>query len=1600
MQALRRIAAGLTLTVTASVLGGIWYGRYYLNTHLTPQLQAYLTKVLQRPIELGQVSFVSTRSVHLARTVIPPTPTQPDFYVFDRIELHTDPWELQRSGKLKLRGKLLRPRVFLPQDDQGQIPALTQEPITVELPDWLDLETIDVVEGRLTIGISKTRQLVTLDRLGINSRWDNLNSVLARGVAEVKLGQWQPDFNPTAMAAIGNEKSQGRAMLDYEWNLRTGDSNLQVLQQDVNLAVTTSFIPDLPFTTIGGKVDGNALIFFRPDREPQVKAGLKVKQGAVMIPGVEQPLEEIAGEFSYDSATTKVKGLQARYKKVLLTAAGEITPDRGLDIDLRIPRLDLDQSPISSPVPMAGKVAITGKLRGTEPSFYGKATALEPLTIDRIPIETAELVVATSDWQTWQLPQLRFAAAKGVVQGSGKLVLGEQPSLDVNLLAQDIEGETIAQLYQVDLPFPLGNVQGSARLTGGGKEFQLVIDAQAPQAKYPFRAQATVAPGMTTVDRVELNLPEGKIRGEGLITDKGWSAKLSTPGLQLPQTTVAGTLEAISPNGSLALEDIRATAKLELPQGIGQFQATLTGNLAWDGKNILVQTLQLGEVLTATGEIELEKNDRHLPQGIGEINLQVRSENAQLEDLRFLFPQIPAKLVGNLDFRGQVRGELERLQILGDLKGRGITLAGENNLPEGTIEFSSNISGSIFAPQIQGRATLVGLGYQGISFDPVLAGDFRFDQGGIKVDLRGNRDRINLDLNTQLQPQSIDLRLGDAKATARSLASDQLQVEVENFPLGLVATALGQTEISGIVAGRGEINLGKNFQTVGQFTIDRPAYGRVQGETLRGDFTYTDGNFLLQNGELTIPVTPDRTSAYQLEVAYNPRATTRLQASLTIAEGNLQDITQIMQWSQWSDIAQGLARPRYASGKDLATFPPVGLSQAPFSQQLQYFFQIQQRLTQQEIATAKRSVLPPLTDLAGSLSGKITVTDSAPGGLGVQVNLVGKDWEYGKFAVNDISLQGEYRNGTLKIARARLQSDQSFGELQGAQISLIDPQTGKLGEIQGELELENFPIESLRPLPFLQLIPVEVTGKLKGKAKLGGNILQPQVEGELELVGGTISQEPIESITGAFTYKQGRLSFNSTLALAGAPPMQLRGNLPLAIGYVFPGTQLEMNLEVKDQALAFVNLLTPNLRWLDGKGEAKIAISGTTKQPKLLGNATVTGARIQVAGLPEEITDLQGKVEFDLDRATVDLQGRFSQGELLAQGSLPISNETLVAENPLTLTATKLTLNLKNTYSGNFDGQVTVGGSLQNPVLTGKVTLSNGRILLPEETIERNGSAPAPISFRNLKVALADNVQITRAPLFNFVGRGEVEVNGSIKDIRPAGRIAITRGQVNAISARFRLDRSFDNFAEFLPTQGLDPNLNVRVLGVVPEVIRPPIEPSPFDAFNPSAIPVSNLGAQRTLQVQATVTGRGSSPTIELRSSPPRTNSEILALIGGGLLTQTGGDPTATLVNLAGGTIVSLLQDAIGDVLSLSEFNLSPVTTGGDGKRISALGLAAEGAIEIGRDFSLSIRGVINDPSQNTNYTLRYRLDPNTLIRTNTDLGGNNSLTIEWENRF
>ncbi|MBD0304661.1 MAG: translocation/assembly module TamB domain-containing protein, partial [Tolypothrix sp. T3-bin4] len=139
---------------------------------------------------------------------------------------------------------------------------------------------------------------------------------------------------------------------------------------------------------------------------------------------------------------------------------------------------------------------------------------------------------------------------------------------------------------------------------------------------------------------------------------------------------------------------------------------------------------------------------------------------------------------------------------------------------------------------------------------------------------------------------------------------------------------------------------------------------------------------------------------------------------------------------------------------------------------------------------------------------------------------------------------------------------------------------------------------------------------------------------------------------------------------------------------------------------------------------------------------------------------------------------------------------------------------------------------------------------------------------------------------------------------------------------------------------------------------------------------------------------------LELTSTPSRSEAEIVALLGGRFVDTLGrGDSTLGLVNLAGSALLSNVQNIVGDALGLSEFRLFPTIITNDEKRTSALGLSAEAGVDISRNFSVSLlKELTND--QPFQYSLRYRLNEQTLLRGFTDLSGESGAIVEYERRF
>jgi len=1026
---------------------------------------------------------------------------------------------------------------------------------------------------------------------------------------------------------------------------------------------------------------------------------------------------------------------------------------------------------------------------------------------------------------------------------------------------------------------------------------------------------------------------------------------------------VSGSLTALSPTA------IQARGQVDFSEGLAVIDRPLTASISWNGQQLEIQQATASG-FNANGIVNVNLANQGL-QAIRSFNLNVQARDLNLQQLPVTLPNV--QVAGRADFTGR-------------------------------------IAGTPTTPNVNGNLQLRDLVAGGLAFEPLLTGTVNAVPGqGVNLQLGGTKDQINVALGVNYQPISFLVRTQEAIATG-TRSGEQLLVKAENFPISLIKNlaplpnAVAAQPISGRLSGNLAINL-NNYGIAGNIAIANPILGTLRGDSFTATLQYANGVIVLNKGEFK---QGDNRYLLTANLTQTPKGP-QFQAQLQVAQGEIQQVLTALQLFDITDLTRGFNLPTYSRATNV-TITPAGFPQAPLETQLQRLSEIQALVIQQRQQREGTFHLPELAEAKGRFTGTVNALGSLASGIRAEFSIQGENWQWGTYSAKQVIAQGNFQDGILTLLPLRFQSDESLvafsGTIGGAAQS-------------GQLQLRNISIDQLQEV--INLPPaIGVTGILNATATLAGSLNNPQARGELTLTDATLNQTPVQSAQGSFSYNNSRLNFGSTLLIAQADPLNIEGSVPYQLPFtsVKPdNNQLSLNIDVKNEGLALLNLLTRRqVSWVDGKGEVKLKISGTYDQqankPLQLvaeGVATVDNGTFQAQVLPEPLKNVTGKVLFNFDQIQVqDVRAQFSNGIITAAGNLPIS-QSKETGSPLKVNIGELAFNLRGLYQGGVQGVLEITGTALAPKIGGEVTLSNGQVQLAEAAATTVGGvgiggepeASNPIEFNKLQLILGKDIQIRRAPILNFLADGSLTINGSLNNLRPDGTISLERGQVNLFTTQFRLARGYENTAKFFPGKGLDPDLDVRLVASVAEATQRRLPTDPLSS-EIRDVPITGFGSVQTVRIQAKVTGPASrlADNLELTSTPARSETEIVALLGGGFVDTLGrGDSTLGLANLAGSALLSNVQNVIGDALGLSEFRLFPTIITNDKRRTSTLGLSAEAGVDLTRNLSVSLLKELTT-EQALQYSLRYRVNEQILLRGSTDLSGDSRATVEYERRF
>lgn len=1585
----RRIGWGIGATLLVGGAGGGLWLYFFVTKDLAPTVAKQIANLVNRPVEIEDVESFSLTGITFGASTLPATDTDRDQIDIDQIIATYNVWEILWTRRVGLDVILVNPRGVIDQTPDGrwittQFGRQDEEEDEEKAgPFKVELNNLKVRDGELTLLPSSTvQEEIGKPNVGksLGARpevnFDDVNGDLAL----------QDDNNVLTFDVRMTPRTGGRARLSGRLLLEEELYSFTLRSRNLAAADISSLIA-IPVTLDAGLLNTNLTILVEKNTLRSLDGNLRVREGKAIVQDVPQPIQNVQANARFRGQRISIQNSTFQYGEIPVALQGSIHLEDGYDLVAEaenVPFRTIQRTVgFDVPVPINGNFDVAATLGGDidDPDVAGRVQTNGPARVDQVTLNAASTNFALDideDGSTLNLPDVRAdVATGGTLRGGGSVILGDEGQIALNFTVRDVAADAIARSYGANLPnrLRLGITDAAVRVSGPLERVQTQINVRSRGGTYPLQGEVLIAGGTIGFRNVAAQVAGGTVTGAGAIANNRLEAALRVNNVSLSEFSprvqgvlntdlrIAGNLRDLGPG------NVRAEGDVRLTQGVPYLQGPLNASFAWLGDRLQInQATAPG--FSASGTVFASTSGT--PQ-ISRFDLGVQLRDYNLTQLQALLPD-QVQLAGRGTFDGRVTGTPQSPNVEGRLQTRDLVV--------NRLEFDSTLSGPIA---------------------------FGLNRGG-RIDLTGTQDRIFAEINSRYRPTEFLIRRGDTVAQGTT-EGDRLQAQVVNFPVGFLnlppVATLG-TPRGTLTEGNFTVNL-NTLAASGDIQVDDPAVGYVSGDRLSTRFRFEDGVLALQNGELLLG-----DSRFLIGGSVETRGDRAVRVSVVADQGYVQDILTALQWYEFADIGRGFGAPNFGSAGDVTTVA-VGNPEDSLLNQLRRLAEIQALEAIEEQEAAQGIQLPDLRDLSGIFTGTVSVVGSLQDGIGTEFNLNGDNWIWGEYQADQVIAEGNFSDGVVTLLPLRVQaSENAFIDISG--------QFG--GDNQdGQVQFANIPAEGVRDL---LNVPIDVTGDLDANVLIGGSLDNPLARGSILLDQGTFNQQVLQQARTSFSYADARLSFIGEAAIPDTNPLRVQGSIP----YQFPFMAVEpasdsitLNARVEDDGLELLSLFTDQVKWEGGEGIVDLNVTGTLFEPQIVGTATFNNGIVSALTLPEPLTNVNGTITFDRQLIRVNgLQGQFRQGQVVAQGVWPIFNPydlpepTELGENsPLTLTLADVVLNFKGLYRGGVNGQVELLGTAFAPIVTGNIELSNGQVELARNQGPAGTNAPPPSRsgptrpprLEDLNIRLGDRLRITQNPILNFVAQGDLLLNGPATALRPDGTIRLRSGQVNLFTTQFGLAGGHENIARFVPNRGLDPFLDVRLVTSVPELQRVPApSTSPFGAAEISETLATDIGAVGTVRVQARVEGFASqlSENLELSSSPSRTESEIISLLGGNVITSiAGGDGSLAIANLASSALLTQLQNQLSRVLGITEFRLYPTilpeTETARGSSTGTLELASELGFDITGQFSASVLAILTADAP-VQFNLRYRLTDQLLFRSYIDTEGGQGAILEFETRF
>ncbi len=301
-----------------------------------------------------------------------------------------------------------------------------------------------------------------------------------------------------------------------------------------------------------------------------------------------------------------------------------------------------------------------------------------------------------------------------------------------------------------------------------------------------------------------------------------------------------------------------------------------------------------------------------------------------------------------------------------------------------------------------------------------------------------------------------------------------------------------------------------------------------------------------------------------------------------------------------------------------------------------------------------------------------------------------------------------------------------------------------------------------------------------------------------------------------------------------------------------------------DMSLAILQALLPDIR---SSGSAQLAadIGGTVLEPVVVGTASVSGGRVRHFSLPHALDELEGQIVFEPNGVRFDeLTGMLAGGPLQFGGRVGLSGYE-INELSITAQATGMRLRFPEGVRSVVDAELTLGGDLEDVVLSGTATVRDAIWIdlfepstgfldftsVEDALVPQTVEPTLPLRY-DVRVVAPSSLRISDSTT-RIVASAELTLGGTYDQPLLFGNAEIDRGEMFFEGNRYRVTRGSIGFSN--PTE-IDPYLDIEA----ETDIRVPTQ---------------------TYRVTFGVSGTMDRLDVELSSDPPLQESEIFSLLLG-----------------------------------------------------------------------------------------------------------------------